>query len=92
MTISGGTVTANGGKYGAGIGGGYKGDGGTVTITGGSVIAKAGEQGGTGNRAIGPGQSNENYGTLTIGNAMMVGAGNSGSVERIYDADRKSVV
>ena len=89
LTISGGTVTATGGEKAAGIGGGYKGDGGTVTITGGSVIAKAGEQGGTGNRAIGPGQSNENYGTLTIGNAMMVGAGNSGSVERIYDADER---
>ena len=89
LTISGGTVTATGGEKAAGIGGGYKGDGGTVTITGGSVIAKAGNQGGTGNRAIGPGQSNENYGTLTIGNAMMVGAGNSGSVERIYDADER---
>jgi hypothetical protein len=89
LTISGGTVTATGGEKAAGIGGGYKGDGGTVTITGGSVIAKAGEQGGEGNRAIGPGQSNENYGTLTIGNTMMVGAGNSGSVERIYDADER---
>ena len=89
LTISGGTVTATGGEKAAGIGGGYKGDGGTVTITGGTVIAKAGIQGGTGNRAIGPGQSNENYGTLTIGNTMMVGAGNSGSVERIYDADER---
>ena len=89
VTISGGTVTATGGEKAAGIGGGYKGDGGTVTITGGTVIAKAGIQGGTGNRAIGPGQSNENYGTLTIGNTMMVGAGNSGSVERIYDADER---
>jgi hypothetical protein len=89
VNISGGTVTATGGENGAGIGGGYWSRGGIVTITGGTVIAKAGTQGGDDHRAIGPGQSNENYGTLTIGNTMMVGAGNSGSVERIYDADER---
>ena len=89
VTISGGTVTATGGESGSGIGGGYHGRGGTVTISGGTVIAKAGNQGGEGNRAIGPGQGNDKYGTLTIDNAMMVGAGNNGSVERIYDADER---
>ena len=87
--IYGGTVTATGGEKAAGIGGGYNGIGGHVAITGGTVIAKAGNQGDKENRAIGPGQSNDNYGTLTIGKTMMVGAGNNGSVERIYDADER---
>ena len=89
MTITGGTVTATGIAGGAGIGGGYQGDGGDVTITGGTVIAKAGTQGGEQNRAIGPGNGNNKYGTLSVGDAMMVGAGNSGSVERIFDADER---
>jgi hypothetical protein len=89
VTVYGGSLTATGKEDGAGIGGGYWSRGGIVTITGGTVIAKAGTQGGDDHRAIGPGQSNENYGTLTIGNTMMVGAGNSGSVERIYDADER---
>ena len=38
VTISGGTVTATG-KYGAGIGGGYRAGGGSVTISGGTVTA-----------------------------------------------------
>ena len=89
VTITGGTVTATGGRGAAGIGGGYNDEGGTVTITGGIVIAKAGIQGGKVNRAIGPGNRNDKYGTLTIGNAMMVGAGNNGSVESIFDADER---
>ena len=94
VTITGGTVTANGGKLAAGIGGGYEGRGCDVTITGGTVIAKAGEQGGTENRAIGLGKQLLNigtliYGTLNFGDAMMVGAGNDGAVERIYDADER---
>lgn len=43
----------------------------TVTITGGTVHASAGE-GGTGNRAIGPGKGCDAYGQLTIGDLMMV--------------------
>ena len=98
VTISGGTVYAYGKGTGAGIGGGgfgngygdgKNGTGGNVTITGGTVIAKAGKQGGTGNRAIGPGQKCDIYGSLTIGDQMMVGAGNNGSVERIYNADER---
>ena len=89
VNIEGGTVTATGG--GAGIGGGYWGRGGIVTITGGTVIAKAGTQGDDGYRAIGPGLSSNNYGALTIGSTMMVGAGNNGSVQSIFDAaDRKN--
>ncbi len=40
ITITGGTVTANGTKGGAGIGGGEETEGGTITITGGTVEAK----------------------------------------------------
>lgn len=61
--ISRGTVTANGGSSGAGIGGGEYGDGGTVYISGGSVKAMAG--GGTA-QAIGPGHGGSG-GTLTNG-------------------------
>lgn len=47
VTINGGVITANGGNYGAGIGGGggefLGGDGGNVTINGGSVTAKGGD-------------------------------------------------
>ena len=44
-TISGGATTANGGQYGAGIGGGYSGDGGTTTLDGGTTIATGGPLG-----------------------------------------------
>ena len=89
VTISGGTVTVTAGSDAAGIGGGTSGGGGNVTITGGTVIAKAKKQGELGNRAIGAGMSDKGHGTLTFGNAMMVGAGNKGSVERIMDADER---
>ena len=89
VTITGGNVTATGGEKSAGIGGGYDGCGGDVTITGGIVKAKAGNQGGEGNRAIGPGKGNDKYGTLVIGDIFMVGAGNNGSVESIVDADER---
>ena len=82
-------MTAYGGSDAAGIGGGQKGNGGLVNIIGGTVIAKAGTQGGTGNRAIGPGSGKEIYGSLVIGEKMMVGAGNNGSVESIFDADER---
>ena len=71
VTISGGYVYAKGSYGGAGIGGGEEGDGANVTITGGTVHASAGS-GGTGNRAIGPGYGSDAYGSLTIGDLMMV--------------------
>ena len=71
VTISGGYVYAKGSYGGAGIGGGEGGDGGNVTITGGTVHASAGS-GETGNRAIGPGYGSDAYGSLTIGDLMMV--------------------
>ena len=45
VEISGGTVTATGGQYGAGIGGGYGGTGGTNIISGGTVAATGGRYG-----------------------------------------------
>jgi len=99
VKISGGYVYAEGNDYGAGIGGGqggiiYGGNGGDVTITGGIVIAKAGRQARpeveTGNRAIGPGEGCDIYGTLTIGNNMMVQAGYDGdNYERIFTAGER---
>ena len=77
VTISGGYVYAKGSYGGAGIGGGEGGDGGNVTITGGTVHASAGS-GDTGNRAIGPGYGSDAYGSLTVGDLMMVRA------ERIF--------
>ena len=71
VNISGGYVLAQGNDYGTGIGGGQGGDGGNVTITGGTVIAKAGRNE-TGLRAIGPGEGDDVYGSLTIGDDMMV--------------------
>jgi len=71
VTISGGYVYAKGSYGGAGIGGGEGGDGGNVTITGGTVHASAGS-GDTGNRAIGPGYGDDVYGSLTIGDSVMV--------------------
>ena len=83
VKISGGYVYAQGNDYGSGIGGGQHGWGGDVTITGGTVIAKAGRNE-TGMRAIGPGEDNDKYGTLTIGDEMMVSSERMASaVERI---------
>jgi len=72
VTITGGYVYAKGGwEYGAGIGGGQDGRGADVTITGGTVVAQGGEDK-TGRRAIGPGTGSDNYGSLTLGDNMMV--------------------
>ena len=71
MTIYGGDVTARGGSYGAGIGGGANGAGGTVTINGGDVTARGGYGGsGIGGGAYGAG------GTVNI---------NGGKVEATCD-------
>ena len=69
--ISGGEVYAWGKDEGAGIGGGENAKGADVTITGGIVEAHAGENE-TGYKAIGPGRDNDNYGTLELGDQMMV--------------------
>ena len=75
VTINGGYVYAQGGwEYGAGIGGGQSGKGANVTIKGGTVIAKAGKND-EGLRAIGPGTGSNDYGSLTIGDGLMVLSG-----------------
>ena len=55
----------------AGIGGGENGKGADVTITGGIVEAHAGENEEY-YKAIGPGRDNDDYGSLTLGDQMMV--------------------
>lgn len=71
VEISGGYVFAKGNDNGAGIGGGEDADGGSVTITGGTVVAKTtGED--EGSRAIGPGDGSDNYGSLELGDDLMV--------------------
>ena len=88
--ITGGSVTATGAPGAAGIGGGDgdSGYGGQNYIYGGTVIAAAGTQGGTNNRAIGPGDNIEwenNPGfVLELGNEMAVYAGNIGSEDAEY--------
>ncbi len=69
--ISGGEVYAWGKSEGAGIGGGENGKGADVTISGGIVEAHAGENE-VSYRAIGPGRDNDNYGSLNLGDQMMV--------------------
>ncbi len=61
IAIHGGSVTADGGKYGAGIGGGNNGSGGTIEIFGGEVTASGDESG----AAIGGG-NNGSGGTIAI--------------------------
>ena len=84
VEISGGYVYAKGNDNGAGIGGGEDADGGKVTITGGTVIAKTT---GTddGSRAIGPGDGSDNYGSLDLGDDVMVS-----SERKFKAAERKS--
>jgi len=84
ITISGGYVAAYGNDYGAGIGGGQDGSGGNITITGGTVIAKAGRDE-TGWRAIGPGSGSDDYGRLTLGDALMVSAERLASAAERHD-------
>ena len=92
LTVNGGFVFAQGNDNGAGIGGGEDGDGANVTINGGVVVAYAGTQGSEeeGNRAIGPGDGSDNYGSLTFDDAMMVQAGyDYDQYERIFSAARR---
>ena len=77
VNITGGYVYAEGGwDYGAGIGGGEDGAGANVTITGGTVVVKSGKLGATGRRGIGPGTGSDDYGSLTLGDNLMVSSWN----------------
>jgi len=83
INIYGGDITAVGGKGAAGIGGGsgntsYDGGaGGTIGIYGGKVTATAGEEVENVGRgaAIGAGSKSDDHGTVTLGNNILVKAG-----------------
>jgi hypothetical protein len=65
VTIAGGTVTATGGKCGAGIGGGYYGNGGTVTVRNHPTVIATGQNGAAdvGNGTYGTGATNIRHDT-----------------------------
>lgn len=63
-----GSLMANGGPYGAGIGGGSGGSGGTITISGGTVTANGSQYGGAG---IGGGKENTN-GVLALSGGTII--------------------
>ena len=87
VIISGGEVYAYGNDYAAGIGGGQDGDGGNVTITGGIVVVEAGENV---PNAIGPGEDSDEYGSLTLGDQMIVrGKVNSDWSDPVAASSRK---
>ena len=73
ITINGGTITANAGLYGAGIGGGYYGSGSNITINGGMVTADGGYHG----ACIGGGcYGNGTY--ITINDGTVIAKGKKG--------------
>ena len=74
ITINGGTVTATGGYYGAGIGGGCDGKGGEIIINSGTVTAT----GGSNAAGIGGGASGA-CGTVTINGGTVTAKGGSNS-------------
>ena len=83
-----GSLTATGGKFGAGIGGGNGGSGKNITITGGTVNAKGGLEGaGIGGGTGGSGEAiTINGGTVNAaggGQGAGIGGGNYGSGEDI---------
>ena len=75
ITISGGTVTANGGTYGgAGIGGGSGGNGSTIIIKNSTITANGGQHGGAG---IGGGVMGNGTGITISGDKVTATGGNS---------------
>ena len=76
LTVHGGEVSATGGGFGAGIGGGEDGNGGTVTVYGGEVNAT----GGAGGAGIGGGKRFVSVGST----ATVVGNGGKGGNVYIY--------
>lgn len=62
ITITGGEITANGGTYGAGIGGGYSGDASNIRIEGNADVAAFGDSG----AAIGTGYHSTGNSDITI--------------------------
>ncbi|MBE6382650.1 MAG: hypothetical protein E7049_06525, partial [Lentisphaerae bacterium] len=88
VTITGGTVVATG-TNGAGIGGSGSGAGAAVTITGGSVSAIAGAAYRYG---IGGGNTATDQGSLTVGDGMVVRAGEGENPADELDVDSNGVV
>ena len=84
IEIQGGDIYAKGGDRAAGIGGGENSPGANVTIIDGIVEAHAGKDE-DGCRAIGPGRDSDNYGSLTIGDEMMVSSERRASAEERKD-------
>lgn len=70
-----GKLTANGGKYGAGIGGGSGGSGNDITITGGEVTAN----GGTNGAGIGGGDSGSGNDIIITGGEVTANGGEFGA-------------
>jgi len=74
IIIESGTITATGGAYSAGIGGGNMSNCGTITIRGGSVTATGGSEG----TGIGSGADSSNCGAITIsGGTINATSGNN---------------
>ena len=97
IIIHGGTITASGGKYGAGIGGADQGNAGNITIYGGTITAT----GGTDAAGIGSGDECDatSAGNITIYGGIVTAKGSSysagigggdegaGATTRIYGGD-----
>jgi uncharacterized repeat protein (TIGR02543 family) len=91
LTIGGaGSLSAAGGMYGAGIGGGSYGSGGTVTISSGTVHAT----GGSGGAGIGGGAYSGNSGTVTIsgGSVTAMGGRNAAGIGGGVDGNGSTVL
>ena len=88
IIINGGTVTANGGDFAAGIGSAVDGICDEITINGGQVTAKAGERA----AGIGPGYAGSLSGTVTLGwtdKDDFIEATNYNNVQNLRFADGK---
>ena len=83
-----GSLTATGGNYGAGIGGGSLGSGSNIAVSGGEVTA----QGGVGGAGIGGGQggSGSNI-TISDGKVTATGAGAGAGIGGGYEGSGKSI-
>jgi hypothetical protein len=78
ITINGGTISAKGGIYGSGIGGGQYGGAGVISINGGTVIATGGNYGG--GAGIGDGfWGTSNESTININGGIITAKGSTGS-------------
>lgn len=87
LTVYGGSVYADGTGWGAGIGAGEDGKGATVVVEGGSVVAWAGSDAGDKNgSAIGSEDGEGRYGSLDIGDNMMVYAGSNPSSATVFSS------